>query len=130
MEEWGFLSRGQSLIHDRDGKYSPAFQRIIDAIGVTCVLLPPRSPNVNAYAEQWVRSVQEAALAHLMLVGERALWRALTEYKIHYHQERSHQSKGHGALMLVSHHSQERQGTVRCREQLGGLLKYYDRQAV
>ena len=35
MEEWGFLSPGQYLIHDRDGKYCPAFQQIIDAAGVT-----------------------------------------------------------------------------------------------
>jgi putative transposase len=57
MEAWGFLSPGQYLIHDRDGKYCPAFQHIIDAAGVTRVPLPPRSPNLNAYAERWVRSV-------------------------------------------------------------------------
>ena len=58
MEEWGFLSPGQYLIHDRDGKYCPAFQQIIDAAGVKRVPLPPRSPNLNAYAERWVRSGQ------------------------------------------------------------------------
>jgi putative transposase len=58
MEEWGFLSPGQYLIHDRDGKYCPAFQQLIDAAGVTRVPLPPRSPNLNAYAERWVRSVK------------------------------------------------------------------------
>ena len=44
MAEWGFLSPGQYLIHDRDGKYGPAFQQRIDAAGVTRVPLPPRSP--------------------------------------------------------------------------------------
>src|SRR5215475_3442280 len=52
MEEWGFLAPGQYLIHDRDGKYCPAFQHIIDTAGVTRVPLPPRSPNLNAYAER------------------------------------------------------------------------------
>jgi putative transposase len=33
MEAWGFLSRGQYLIHDRDGQYSPAFHQLIDAAG-------------------------------------------------------------------------------------------------
>jgi Homeodomain-like domain len=56
MDEWGVLSPGQYLIHDRDGKYCPAFQQLIDAAGVTRVPLPPRSPNLNAYAERWVRS--------------------------------------------------------------------------
>jgi hypothetical protein len=53
MEEWGCLSPGQYLIHDRDGKYCPAFQQLIDAAGVKRVPLPPRSPNLNAYAERW-----------------------------------------------------------------------------
>jgi transposase InsO family protein len=61
MEEWGCLAPGQYLIHDRDGKYCPAFQQIIDAAGITRVPLPPRSPNLNAYAERWVRSVKEDA---------------------------------------------------------------------
>jgi transposase InsO family protein len=71
MEAWGFLAPGQYLIHDRDGKYCPAFQQIIDAAGVTRVPLPPRSPNLNAYAERWVRSVKEECLSRLILWGKR-----------------------------------------------------------
>src|SRR5262245_60045948 len=52
MEEWSVLSPGQYLIHDQDGKYCPTFQHIIDAAGVTRVPQPPRSPNLNAYAER------------------------------------------------------------------------------
>src|SRR2546426_41119 len=59
MEAWGFLSPGQYLIHDRDGKDCPAFQQLIDAAGGKRVPVPPRSPNLNAYAERWVRSVKE-----------------------------------------------------------------------
>ena len=62
MEAWGVLSPGQYLIHDRDAKYCPAFQHIIDEAGVARVALPPRSPNLNAYAERWVRSVKEECL--------------------------------------------------------------------
>jgi putative transposase len=90
MEEWGVLSPGQYLIHDRDGKYCPAFQQLIDAAGVKRVPLPPRSPNLNAYAERWVRSVKEECLARLILFGEKALQHALTEYVTHYHHERNH----------------------------------------
>jgi len=57
-DEWGCLSPGQYLIHDRDDKFCPAFQRLIDEAGVKRVSLPPRSPNLNAYAERWVRSVK------------------------------------------------------------------------
>jgi transposase InsO family protein len=129
MADWGVLAPGQYLIHDRDGKYCPAFQHIIDAAGVTRVPLPPRSPNLNAYAERWVRSVKEECLAQMILCGERALQRALTEYVGHYHAERPHQGKGNVVLISVVDHSRRRTGPLRCRERLGGLLKYYHRDA-
>jgi hypothetical protein len=48
MEEWGFLAPRQYLIHARDTKFCAAFQQIIDDAGVERVVLPPRSPNLNA----------------------------------------------------------------------------------
>jgi putative transposase len=85
MADCGFLSPGQSLIHDRDAKFCPAFQCTIDEAGVRRVVLPPRSPNLNAYAERWVRSVKEECLARLILFGECSLRYALSEYGSHYH---------------------------------------------
>jgi putative transposase len=125
MEEWGFLAPGQYLIHDRDGKYCPAFQQIIDEAGVTRVPLPPRSPNLNAYAERWVRSVKEECLTQLILFGERSLSHVLKEYVAHYHQERPHQGKGNVVLMPSPDQATARQGPIQCRARLGGLLKYY-----
>ena len=129
MEEWGFLSPGQYLIHDRDGKYGPAFQQLIDGVGMTRVPLPPRSPNLNAYAERWVRSVKEECLAQLILFGEASLRHALTQYMEHFHHERPHQGKGNVVLMPVADHRQQRDRPIACHERLGGLLKYYDRTA-
>src|SRR5262245_20030606 len=63
MEERGFLASGRYLIHDRDGKYFPAFHQLIDAAGIKRIPLSPRSPNLNAYAERWVRSVKEECLS-------------------------------------------------------------------
>jgi putative transposase len=129
MEEWGFLSPGDYLIHDGDGKYCPAFQQLIDEGGVKSVPLPPRSPNLNAYAERWVRSIKEEALSRFILFGENSLRHVLREYVAHYHQERPHQGKGNVILMPSLHSDQQHDGPVRCRERLGGLLKYYDREA-
>src|SRR5262249_29814731 len=129
MEEWGFLSPGQYLIHDRDGKYCPAFQHIIDTAGVTRVPLPPRSPNLNAYAERWVRSVKEECLARLILFGEASLRHALTQYVAHFHHERNHQGKGNVLLFPTVSQDSEHTGPIQCRERLGGLLKYYVREA-
>jgi putative transposase len=129
MEEWGFLAPGQYLIHDRDTKYCPAFQHIIDAAGIERVVLPPQSPNLNAYAERWVRSVKEEALSRLILFSERALRHTLIEYVAHYHMERPHQGKGNVVLMPAPRQAGACLGPPRCRERLGGLLKYYYREA-
>jgi putative transposase len=129
MEEWGMLSPGQYLIHDRDTKFCTAFQQLIDDAGVERVVLPPRSPNLNAYAERWVRSVKEECLSRLILFGEASLWHALQEYVEHYHHERNHQGKGNALLFPVVNHNTARAGPIRCRERLGGLLKYYECEA-
>jgi putative transposase len=129
MEAWGALSPGQYFIHDHDGKYCPAFQQIIDAAGVTRVPLPPRSPNLNAYAERWVRSVKEECLSRLILFGEGSLRHALTQYVAHFHHERNHQGQGNVLLFPAISQALTRSGPVQCRERLGGLLKYYTREA-
>jgi hypothetical protein len=70
-----------------------------------------------------------ALLSQLILFGERALRHALTEYVAHYHEERPHQGKGNVVLMPSPRHRTEREGPIRRRERLGGLLKYYNREA-
>jgi len=54
MADIGFVQPGDYLIHDRDGKYCPAFLRTLEDVGVKPLALPPRSPNLNAHAERWV----------------------------------------------------------------------------
>jgi len=55
MEDSGFLIEHKYLLHDRDSKYCTSFREVIKAGGVNPLALPPRSPNLNAYAERWVR---------------------------------------------------------------------------
>jgi putative transposase len=101
----------------------------MDGVGVRRVVLPPRSPNLNAYAERWVRSVKEECLSRLILFGERSLCYALAEYGSHDHQERPHQGKENVVLMPAANDRQQRDSPIHCRERLGGLLKYYHREA-
>jgi putative transposase len=129
MEAWGVLAPGHYLIHDRDGKYGPAFQQMIEEAGVTRVPLPPRSPNLNAYAERWVRSIKDEVLSRMILFGEAALYRVLDEYMAHYHHERNHQGTGNVLLLPSVSQDTAHEGLIRCRERLGGLLKYYERDA-
>ena len=129
MEAWGFLEPGQYLIHDRDTKYCDAFKQIIDDAGVTRLPLPPRSPWLNAFAERWVKSVKDEALARVMLFGERSLHHVLGEYVEHYHAERPHQGKGNVIPFPAPRAEGAADGPIGCRERLGGLLKYYHRKA-
>jgi transposase InsO family protein len=129
LEEWGCLSPGQYLIHDRDTKFCVAFQQIIDDAGVERVVLPPRSPNLNAYAERWVRSIKEECLSRLILFGEASLCHALTQYVEHFHHERNHQGKGTVLLFPAVSQDTARQGPIQGHERLGGLLKYYAHEA-
>src|ERR1019366_8554572 len=114
----------------RDRKYCSLFRQLIEAGSVKTLALPPRSPNLNAYAERWVRSVKEECLAKLILLGEGSLRRALRHYEAHYHEERNHQGKGNVLLSpLPTQTVRGEQEKLRCRERLGGLLKYYEREA-
>lgn len=91
--------------------------------------LPPQSPDLNAYAERWVRSVKEECLSRLLLFGERSLRYALKEYVTHFHQERPHQGKENVVLFPCPRRSGTGESPIQCRERLGGLLKYYSREA-
>lgn len=128
MEDCGALRDCRYLLHDRDTKYTRAFRAIIASGRVEPLSPPARSPNLNAYAERWVRSVKEECLSRVILFGERSLRRALSNYVDHFHAERNHQGKGN-ILLFPRAAARQRQGPVLCRERLGGLLHYYHREA-
>src|SRR5207247_962030 len=98
MEGCGALRDCRYLLHDRDTKYTQSFRAIIESGRVEPLTLPARSPQLNAYAERWVRSVKEECLSKIILFGERSLRRALSEYVAHYHDERNHQGKSNVLL--------------------------------
>jgi transposase InsO family protein len=130
LDQVGLLSGGRYLLLDRDPKFAHGFGQILSAAGVEAVRLPPRSPNLNAVAECWVRSVREECLAHLILFGERSLRHALDAYILHQQQERNHQGKDNVILFpQTADRVGEAEGPIRVRERLGGLLKFYYREA-
>src|SRR5256885_4495373 len=90
----GFLRGKRYLIHDRDTKFTQAFDALLKASGVEPVLLPPRSPNLNAHCERFIRSIKEEALERMVMLGERTLHHAIHQYLTHYHTERNHQGLG------------------------------------
>ena len=89
-------------------------------------MLPAKSPNLNAYAERWVRSVKQECLSKLVLFGEGSLQRSLNEYTAHYHLERNHQGKDNRLLTPLAVSKGRK---IHCHQRLGGLLKFYARAA-
>ncbi len=97
---------------------------------IKAVTLPPRSPNLNAYCERWIRSVKTELLSKMILFGESSLRHCLENYVNHFHAERNHQGKGNVILFPAPEDRiGEMAGDIQTRERLGGLLKFYYRDA-
>ena len=116
------------LIHDRDPLFTAEFLGILADSGVKSVKLPPRSPNLNAYAERFVRTIKESCLDRMILFGEDALRKSVQEFTAHHHTERHHQGLGNRLIMPDAAHLGST-GEIRRRERLGGMLDYYYRDA-
>jgi len=130
QETWGYLHPCRYVLHDRDTKFCASFRSALASGGVKTIPLPAKSPNLNAFAERWVRSVKQECLSKLILFGEGPLSRVLAEYNRHYHHERNHQGKGNRLLFPdVSEKRYPSSRNVVCRQRLGGLPKYYLRAA-
>ncbi len=125
MADVGFLSPSRYLIHDRAAKFCASFRLTIEAAGIKTVKLPARSPNLNSFAERWVKSAKDECLSKLILFGERSLRLDLKNYVMHHHHERNHQGKDNLLLFPSIEQTNSAQGPVCCRERLGGLLKFY-----
>jgi len=124
----GFLRPARQLIHDRDPLYTRAFGEILTSAGVQPIRLPPKSPNLNAYAERFVRSIKEECLRRVVPLGEGHLRLIVHEYVEHYHRERNHQGLDNQLLQRAPPPVHPN-AAVRRRARLGGLLNFYRREA-
>jgi putative transposase len=128
-DSWGYLANRRYVLHDRDAKFCASFRETLRSGGIEPLALPPRSPNLNAFAERWVRSAKQECLSKLILVGEDSLKRTLTEFVEHFHSERNHQGKDNLLLFPIAEQPKGVATSIRSRERLGGLLRFYHRAA-
>jgi putative transposase len=126
--EDGFLRGKRYLLMDRDKKYSEAFRSMVKGSDVEPVRLPPKSPNLNAHIERFMRSLKEECLERPILFGEGSLRNAVVEFLIHFHSERNHQGLQNGIIQPGAEVGKS-QGAIDCRNRLGGMLRYYYRMA-
>jgi putative transposase len=122
----GFLRGKRFLIHDRDPLYTRGFHEVLGCASGAPVRLPPKSPNLNAFAERFVLSIKSECLDRMVILGERHLRRAIANYVEHYHVERCHQGIGN---RLIDGVPELAEGPVARVERLGGILSHYYREA-
>ena len=123
----GFLRGVQYLILDRDPLYSATFRGLLRDSGVKPLLLPARSPNLNAFAERFVLSVKSECLDRLVPLGEAHLRAAVRAFVAHYRAERPHQGLDNERIAPTT--TSTGLGSIQCHERLGGVLKFYYRDA-
>ena len=126
--EDGFLKDKKYLIMDRDTKFCESHRSVLEQSGVEPVILPPRSPNLNSHLERFFGSLKSECLDRLILFGDRSLRNGCREYLSHYHGERNHQGLGNRLIEPRGGTGTE-PGPIECRERLGGMLRYYYREA-
>jgi transposase InsO family protein len=132
MADEPFFANTKFVIHDRDAKYCNAFCHTLKQAGIKTIKLPVLSPNLNAYAERWVRSIKAECLNHLILLGKKSLEKAVHQYVLHYNCERTHQGidnriPQNWITAANTMPNQNLNSPVLRSERLGGLLQYYYR---
>ncbi len=126
--EDGFLRNASHLIADRDSSFIPMRHFLNQNTKTEVILLPPKSPNLNAYVERWFRSLKTECLDRMIFFARKSLENAVREHVDHYHAERNHQGLGN-ELIEPSEVSATCDGRIECCERLGGMLKFYHRRA-
>jgi putative transposase len=115
------------VIHDRDAKFSEAFNTVFRAEGAHVILTPFRAPNANAFAERWVRTVRQECLDKLLIANQTHLRSVLRDYVTYYNEARPHQGLAQQLPFPCRLPSTE--GPVRCRAVLDSILHDYHREA-
>ena len=124
----GFLVGKRYLLMDRDASFSAEFRDVLQRAGVKPVRIPPKAPNCNPHIERFMLSLKSECLDRMVLFGQESLRKATREYLEHYHRERNHQGL-EGKVIQPGSELARIAGRIGCRERLGGMLRYYYRDA-
>lgn len=119
------------LIRDGDKKFTAQFDHILEKDhGIRVIELPRNSPNLNAYAERWVRSIKYECLNHMLCFGIEHLQYLVECYVNYYHRFRPHQGLNKIPLEWNGTPATPKaDGKIVCLEWIGGLLKHFHRDA-
>jgi putative transposase len=126
-----FLERTEPirfLMHDRDSKFTAAFDEVFRSEGIRTIRTPERAPRANAFIERWIGTVRRECLDRLLIVNRRHLERVLPIYIRHYNEHRPHRSLNQRSpieALLPGKDAVVALDRVRRRDVLGGLIHEY-----
>jgi putative transposase len=123
------FDRVRFLIHDRDSKFSGAFDEVFRTEGIQMIHTPIRAPQANAHAERFVRTIRTECLDWLLILGRRHLERVLRVYTDHYNHERPHRALALHPPQLAPVTARLSTGRIERHDLLGGLIHEYHRPA-
>jgi putative transposase len=134
LDEIGVAPR--HLIHDRDSKYPGRFGAFWKTEGVRCLRIPPRAPIANAFCECFIGKLKRECLDHFLCFSRGQLHHILTTWLRHWspglrstNTRRPHQGFGMENKVLDETFEPRTVGPVRCKQELGGIIKSYYREA-
>ncbi len=130
------------VTRDYDGKFSQAFDQVFKDRSVQVKRVGPQAPNMNAFIERWIQSLQHEALDHFICFGQKHFDHIVSEYVQYFLDFRPHQGLGNVLLprrnaepVDAAGHADESATPLRvladiqCERRLGGLLKHFYRTA-
>ena len=115
-----------ALVRDRDIKFSKEFDKFFTDKGIEILKIPPRSPNLNPYAESWVATIKRECLNHFTVIGQVHLEYLVTEFIDHYNKQRPHSGLDHAPPIQCPVVKVD--GEIHAKPVLGGLMHHYYRQ--
>ena len=127
MEDEGFEPR--FILRDRDRKYPNSFSSFWYAHGARSLRTPVRAPKANAFVESFIGTLKHECLNYFMCFSQEQLDYIVRTWVRHYNAERPHRGVGMNNEVLDKTFRPQSSGRVRCRQQLGGIIKSYYRDA-
>src|SRR5205085_2724650 len=117
------------IIRDNDGKFGSAFDAIATQSGIDVLRTPIKAPKANGICERFIGSVRRECLDHLLIFGERHLYRVLKAYTDYFNHARPHQGINQRVPSPLSSSMNHAQGKIISMPVLNGLHHEYLRAA-
>ena len=117
------------LIHDRDRKFPDYFKESWKSEDIACIKTPVMAPKANAFCESFIGTLKRECLNNFYCFSIDQLHYINRTWIRYYNTERPHRGKDKKNLVLDADFSPQAKGRVKCKEQLGGLIKSYYREA-